>query len=223
MRFKSLPILLFSLCLIGFSGQAQIEDGRLWTGITLKHKFTRKISASISEQCRFDHNVSEVDQLFTEAGIEYEFVKNLKVSINYRFIKKNEFSYYSSSHRMFVDLAYKIKTSKLNFTIRERLHDQYSSINSSENGKIPEWMVRSKLSISYNTEDRYKPYVSIEFFNLIDNAKEKGEGLSVMRYSLGFDYEFNRVHSLDFGVIYQDDLFDNVQNLIGSIGYTYTF
>ncbi|MFZ7113910.1 MAG: DUF2490 domain-containing protein [Bacteroidota bacterium] len=222
MRLKQLLLFIFSLCLLVNSGKAQIDDTRLWAAITLKHKFTQKLSVSVSEQLRLDHDISQIDQLLSEAGIEYELKKNFKVSLNYRFINKNEVTYYGKSHRFYADVSYKFKPKRFSFTLRERIQEEYTSIYSSERGKIPEWLLRSKLAISYDTEKRYKPYVSLEMYYLIDNARESGEGISRMRYGAGVEYEFNRIHALDLGIIFQDYLQDQTNSFIYSIGYTYT-
>ena len=223
MKLNRSLLVIFSLCLLANSGKAQIDDTRLWTGVTLKHKFTRKLSASVNQQLRFKYDITQVDLLFSEAGVEYEIKKNLKISLNYRFINENQETYYRKSHRLYVDLSYKYKPKRFSFTLRERIQEEYTSINSSETGKIPEWLLRSKLAISYDTEKRYKPYISLEMYYLIDNAKELGEGISRLRYGAGVEYELNRIHALDLGIIFQDYLFDQTNNFIYAIGYTYTF
>ncbi len=223
MKVKHSILVVFFLCFLVNSGKAQIDDTRLWTGVTLKHKFTRKISASVTQQLRLNHDITDVDLLLSEAGIEYEIKKNFKVSLNYRFINKNQDTYYRKSHRLYADVSYKFKPKRFSFTLRERIQEEYTAIYSSERGKIPEWLLRSKLTISYDTEKRYKPYVSTEMYYLIDNAREKGEGISRLRYGAGVEYEFNRIHALDLGVLFQDYLVDQTNNFVYTIGYTYTF
>lgn len=211
------------LSLLTFSSNAQVDDMRLWTGLTIKHKFTRKITAAITQQLRLDHDFSQIDQLLSDVGVEYELKKNLKVAFNYRFINKNKFTYYSKSHRMYVDVSYKHKISKLSFTLRERIQEEFTSVHSSETGKIPEWMLRSKLTTALDLDKRYKPYLAAEMIYLLDNAKEKGEGVNALRYIAGVEYEFNRIHALDFALIYQKNMSDLSNCLITSIGYTYSF
>ncbi len=222
MKLNRLYLVVLSICMLAKPVAAQIDDTRLWTNITLKHKFTRKLTASVSQQLRLDHDVTQVDQLFSEAGMEYELKKNFKISLNYRFINKNEDTYYSKSHRLYADVSYKYKPKKFAFTIRERIQEEYTSINSSENGKIPEWVLRSKLGVSYDTKTRCKPYVSFEAYYLIHNAKSDPVGFNRTRYSTGVEYEFNRIHTLDLGLIFQNNLYDGYNNFVYSISYTYT-
>jgi len=222
MRLVKFTLVILSFCLLSRPASAQIDDTRLWTGVTLKHKFTRKLTGAVTQQLRLDHDISQVDQLFTEGGVEYELKKNFKIAFNYRFINKNEDTYYSKSHRLYADVSYKYKPKRFAFTIRERIQEEYTSINSSETGKVPEWALRSKFGISYDTETRYKPYVSYEFYYLIHNAKSDPSGVNRMRYSSGVEYEFNRIHSIDFGLIFQDDFYNHRNSFIYSVGYTYT-
>jgi hypothetical protein len=214
-------ILVFSLCLA--SAKAQIDDSRLWTSVNIKHKFSRKTTMSFVQELRFDHDVTEVDQLFSDLGVEYEAFKNFKVALNYRFINKNKFTYYEKAHRMYADVSYKYKGKRFSYTLRERIQDEYAAIFSSENGKIPEWLSRTKLTITYNPDSPYKPFISTEAYYLIDNAKEKGEGFSRMRYSIGTDYEFNRMHSITIAGIYQSEFSPEFNSLVLALGYTYEF
>ena len=222
MKLRLYTVVFLFVCFLVNSGKAQIDDTRLWTSISLKHKFTRKLSASVTQQLRIDHDVSEIDQLFSEVGIEYELKKNFKVSMNYRFVNKNSVTFFSKSHRIYADLSYKFKPKRVSFTLRERIQEEYTSMYSSELGKIPEWLLRSKLAISYDTEKRYKPYMSLEMYYLIDNAKESGEGINRLRYGAGVEYVFNRIHALDIGVIFQSDLIEEKNNFVYAIGYTFT-
>lgn len=50
---------------------------------------------------------------------------------------------------------------------------------------------------------KYSSYASVEFFYLIDNAKEDPAGLIRMRYKAGVEYEFNRIHSVNPFVLLQ--------------------
>ena len=194
MKLSRFLIVVLSICLLSKSGSAQIDDTRLWTGVTLKHKFTRKLTGAITEQIRFNQDISRIDKD----------------------------TYYSKSHRIYADVSYKYKPARFAFTIRERLQEEYTSINSSENGKIPEWALRSKLTIAYDTESRYKPYAAFEMYYLIKNNKNDPSGITRYRYSTGVEYEFNRIHSIDLGLIFQNYLYSGTNSFIYSVSYTYT-
>ncbi len=219
LRLSLIGALLF---LPGRSG-AQIDDVRLWTGVSLQHKFTRQLAASIDQQFRFKNDLTRLDKYFTDIGIAYQLPRNFKIAIAYRFIRKNEFSYYSVRHRFYADLSYKQKLGRFTFNLRERILQQYKNIHSSELGLIPDWVLRSKLTAKYDLQRRYSPYLSTEIYYMIDNAKEKDQLISRLRYSVGVEFEFNRIHSLDIFTLFQHDRQTDFNSLVMGATYTYAF
>src|SRR5204862_2655921 len=121
------------------TANAQYNDFGVWAGVTVKHKFTQKLSASLEEQVRTYQNSTAVAQYFTDASLEYSLSKKFKVALGYRFINNNQQTYYSKRHRVYADLSYKTKLSMFQFILRTRLQEQQKDIRSSEMGSIPEW------------------------------------------------------------------------------------
>ncbi len=201
--------------------QAQIDDVRIWTSATVKHKITRKLSASVTEEFRLNQDVSQVDQLFSDAGVEYEMFKNFKVALNYRFINKNKFTYYEKGHRLYTDVSYKFKKKKYSVALRERIEDEYAAIYSSETGKIPTWNSRTKLTFAYTPKSKYSPYVSFEAYYLFSHPKDKNLGYNRYRCSAGVEYDFNKIHSIDIYTLFQKDVIYLDNAIVYGIGYTF--
>lgn len=215
--------LAFLVLFLSVSGMAKAqEDAGLWTSLTLQHKFTQKWSGAIGEQFRLWDNMSRIDQYFTDLSLEYNITKRFKASLNYRLISKNKETYYSKRHRFYLDLAYKYKISPVTLSLRERVQEQLTDINSSELGKIPEWYSRTKLTAKIDLNKKYSPYLATEVFYLIDNAKEKDEGIDRFRYEAGVDYEFNLHHSINVFYLIQHSLVSPANDYIIGLGYTFT-
>jgi hypothetical protein len=140
------------------------HDLSFWTSVALKHKFTTKSAIEISFQERQNRNLLTSDSWLGEAGFEYKFSKDFSASVNYRFIAKNELKYFSSRHRGYVDLKYKFKFDKITVNLRERIQSQIKDVYSSETGKIPEYVSRTKAVIKLDIGERYTPYVSAEMY-----------------------------------------------------------
>ena len=82
---------------------------------------------------------------------------------------------------------------------RIRFQSQYSGVNTSENGKVPDNYLRTKLSVKYDFEKRYTPYLSGEtFFHL--NAPD-GILFDNYRLSFGFEYEFTKRSDIQLGYL----------------------
>ena len=178
----------------------------------------------MSEQLRLYQNVSEVEQFFTDAGVEYEFIPSLKVAVSYRLTSKNQFTYYDTRHRFYVDLSYKKKLKPLTIILRQRIQSQVESIRSSENGKIPEWYSRTKLTVKFDLDKKYTPYLASEFYYVIDNLKEEDHVFDKARYEVGVDYDFNKRNSLNLFYLVQFDILENkTRDFVSGIGYTFSF
>ena len=222
--FRLLVLLGTCFALSVVSAFAQQDDAGLWSSVTIKHKVTRRMSVSLSEQIRMHQNVSEVEQFFTDAGVDYEFIPAFKVSVNYRLTSKNQLTYYSTRHRFYVDLSYKQKLKPIAISLRQRVQSQVESIHSSENGRIPEWYTRTKLAVKLDLGKKYSPYLATEYYYVIDNLKEEDQVFDKARYEVGIDYDFNKQSSVNLFYLIQKDLRENkTRDFVSGIGYTYSF
>ncbi len=215
-------------CLVQFSfmlhANAQVNDAGLWASVSVEKKITKKISATLSEEFRFNENITELGTAFTEAGVDYKVIKNLTAGVAYRFIQKRKVDdFYSLRHRAIFALTYKIKIKKFELTIKERFQMQYADVNTSEDGKISEQYLRSKLTLRYNSQKKYTPFISAELFYQLNNPA--GNEFDNVRYAAGFDYKINKFHSVDLFYLINREF--NVNNpwteYITGMAYNYTF
>ena len=224
--FKPLKSALIAFCFLASMAPshclAQIDDVGLWIGVTLQSNVTRKLEGSFTEQLRLSNDITRINLLLSDLGLDYSINKQLKVGLHYRFINSNKDNYYSKRHRFYADIAWKEKVKFISFTLRERIQEQFSDYYSSEIGKIPEWVLRSKLTAKIDLDKKYSPYVSIEMFYLIDNVKEE-TGITDFRYETGFNYEFNRIHSVNPYLLCQITRSTNFIELIYGVSYSYSF
>ncbi|MBK7970000.1 MAG: DUF2490 domain-containing protein [Bacteroidetes bacterium] len=100
----------------------------------------------MSQEFRFNENISELGSFFTEISAQYKLHKNLSIGAGYRFINKRELDdSYEKRHRMLFDLNAREKFWKIAISARARFQSQYSGINTSENGKIPDNYLRNEV------------------------------------------------------------------------------
>ena len=199
---------------------AQIDDYGLWLGVTVQKQLTRQMEVSLMEELRTNHDVTTVDAVISDIGLAYSFSKKLKAEFHYRFINSNQENYYSKRHRLYFDISLKEKIDFVSITLRERIQEQYNDINSSETGKIPVWTIRSKLAAKFDLNKKYSPYISAEMYYILDNAKEIDQLVTRLRYETGFSYDFNRMHSINPYVLYQDARSNRFSQLIFGLSYT---
>jgi Protein of unknown function (DUF2490) len=197
------------------------HDLSFWTSIALKHKFTTKSSIEISFQERQNRNLLTSDSWLAEAGFEYKFSRDFSASVNYRFIAKNELKYFSSRHRGYVDLKYKFKFDKITVNLRERIQSQIKDVYSSETGKIPEYVSRTKAVVKLDLGERYSPYIATEMYFQLRVPNEELHDINRFRYETGIDYEFNLIHQLNVFFMYQQNLEETLNDVVFGVGYTY--
>lgn len=218
-----IPAIFFLVCNL-HSSYSQVKDAGLWTNITIEKKLNKDFTLHLSEELRFNENLGELGTVFTDAGLEYKLIKNLNVSANYRFIRKKRVDdFYTTRHRWYLDALYRYKFKKMIFTLRERYQSQMIRTENDEKDISPEYYLRSKLTMRYDFDKKYRPFISFELFYQLNNPG--GNQLDNLRYAAGVDYEINNIHTVDLFYIINKEI--NVSNplteyIIG-IGYTLSF
>jgi long-subunit fatty acid transport protein len=203
---------------------AQVNDAGLWTSINIDKKISKKFSISLSEEIRFNENISEMGSIFTDAGINYKINKIIRISGNYRFINKRRIDdSYSQRHRYYFDFSIRTKFQYFTLMFRTRYQSQYKDIYSSPDGKVAENYIRNKLTIKYELDKKWSFYGSFEMFSplrtydkiLFDN----------LRYNAGIEYSINKMHSIDLSYLIQKEY--NVKNpwtdYVICVGYNFSF
>lgn len=214
--------LLFLFLSISLMAYGQIDDIGMWTGVTVEHKFTRKLSGAYNQQLRMYKDLYQVDQLLSQFSVTYAVTKYFRTELAYRYSYKDREGYYSNRHRIQLDLSFRHKFGKLVFQLRERIQRMVVDPGASENGHIPQWTWRNRLLIKPDLDRKYEPYVSVEQFFLLSNADKDPFGLNRLRYEIGFDYSFNRIHSVNPFLMFQYGLPEKDNRLVYGIGYTFS-
>lgn len=195
----SLIFFLFPLLLY-----AQTKDAGLWTGIAVKKKISQQFEISVAEKLRFNENITELGTFFTHAGATWRFNPDLRISANYRFINKKQVEdYYSIRHRYYFDLNYRKKFNKITPAARVRFQSQYADVFSSNDGTIPEWYVRPKISLRCNLKGPWNPFVFSELFYHFSKKEFDNVRFSAgVERNLGskWNAEFSFMHQREFNV-----------------------
>lgn len=223
---KSFRLLLIPAFFVGLlycnPVEGQIKDAGLWTSINFEAKLVKKLSFTISEELRFNENVTELDASFTDAGVTYKLNKHFQIAANYRFTQRHrDENYYSFRHRFYTDIKYSKKLKPFEIAFRTRFQDQISDIGRASDGGVPEYYLRNKLSLNWNLDKPYKPYISIELFSLLNYPRSFA--FNANRIAAGLEYAISKHHKIDVYYMIQKEL--NVSNpetdFIIGLGYYY--
>jgi len=220
---RFLVIIVFTICLLlASAAEGQTSDAGLWTSVNFEAKLVKRVSATISEEFRFNENITELGAAFTDAGLTYKLNKHFQFAVNYRFTQRHRTdNYYSFRHRFYVDIKYSKKLKPFEFSFRTRLQDQYADIGRAADGGVPEYHLRNKLSMKWDLKKTYTPYISLELFSPLNYPRSYA--FNGIRTSAGVEYAFSKHHKVDLYYMIQKEL--NVSRpetyFIVGLGYYY--
>ncbi|MCC7301351.1 MAG: DUF2490 domain-containing protein [Bacteroidia bacterium] len=207
MRKHLNKVLLAAGFLTPFVNPAQVKDAGLWVAGTAEYNFSLELSAELTEELRFNENISELGTHFTDMGVSYKLLKGLvRPSFHYRFVHKRRVDdTYSKRHRWYFDLALRKKAGPFDLSIRSRYQSQYTDVFVSEDGVVPDLTWRNKITVRFDTEKKLVPYISAELFTNIRNRINEN-----VRFSAGLGYKLNNMH--EFGAFFMHQREFNVTN-----------
>jgi hypothetical protein len=201
--------------------KGQNKDAGLWISVSFEAKLVKKLTFNISQEFRFNENISELGIIFTDAGVEYKLNKHFQVAFDYRYIKKRMVDdFYITRHRLYADIKYEKKIKPIQIQVRTRFSN-YAEFSHGSDGRNPEFYLRNKLSLKWDLEKEYKPYISIELFSPLNYPRYSA--FDNIRTTAGIEYDFTKHHKVDLYYMIQKEL--NVSHpetdFIVGLGYYY--
>lgn len=198
---------------------SQVKDAGLWLSTTGEYNFSLELSAEVTEEFRFNENVSELGSYFTDAGVSYKLLKGLlRPSFHYRFVQKRRLDdSYSKRHRWYFDLALRKKAGPFDMSVRTRYQSQYADVFVSDEGKVPSLTWRNKFTVRFDTEKKLIPFASVELFTDV-RARVNNN----VRYAGGLNYKPNQMHEFSLFYMHQREfnVNDPYWDYIWGIGYS---
>jgi len=213
---------------ISYSQTENTNDFEGWTTIGLEYKLNKNWSFELEEQLRLKENISEIDEYFTEIGVEYSISKKIKIGGGLRYIKENDnkgkIQGYEDHFRFQVDVSYKHKINAFSLKYRIRYQNKNELGIGNTEGDYANQHIRFKTSMGYNIENwNLKPKFSAEIYNHF----EKGEknGYDKYRLTLGTEYKLKKLGKFTLFYRKEKELNERIpktKNIIG-LKYVYTF
>jgi len=175
-----------------------VQDLQLWTGAGIEKTWRKTWTLSLQEEIRFKQDISEINNFFTEAGLQYRINKNFGLEGGYRYTRdrKSDGSYETLT-RYNLDLRYKGRLDFITIYYRLRYQKEVEGFNLLDQAADFEKYVRHRIRIRYNDLQKIKPYVSAELFQLF--RPDYNAELEYIRVVGGLVYEPGKIGSFDFG------------------------
>jgi hypothetical protein len=220
---RLLVILAFPIGLLYCSPvKGQVKDAGLWTSINFEAKLVKKLTFNISEELRFNENITELGAAFTDAGLTYKLNKHFQFAANYRFNQRRRLdNYYSFRHRFYADVKYSHKLKPFEISFRTRIQDQISDIGRAKDGGVPEYYLRNKLSLKWDLDKPYTPYFSVELFSPLNY--QRYSAFDNIRTTAGVEYSLSKHHEIDIYYMVQKEfnISKPVTYFVLGLGYYY--
>lgn len=178
--------------MLTFSGQAQINDFRLWNRVTLEKKWSRHWSSEVLFGTRIGQNISALEIFYIEGGMNYTYNKHWSGELHYRYSSKTDFTErFETRHRLQIKVSYDTKWKKWVTKYYLQFQKQYTDIQRTEDWMAPGNYLRGQFTLSYDTDRRWKPYAAVELFYQIKYDRNE---FNRVRYEFGVKYKINQHH-----------------------------
>jgi hypothetical protein len=178
---------------------AQKGDFELWASINQKFGIYKDFKFTLTEESRFNHNVSSLKQLFVVGDISYDVTKRFTVSTAYKLRRRyDEAQVAYTDHIFTLDASYDVKIKR--FTLNSRSRYEYGKEEEDLNYSNINTYVREKLTLDYNIyKTALEPYMSIEGFFPTESGKIYRP--DAYRWFIGAKYPFqNHRISAAYGI-----------------------
>jgi hypothetical protein len=204
---------------------AQYDDAGMWNTVNVEKKLKGNFSLALTQEFRLKENFSKINLFYTEPGVVYRPYSFLKIELAYRFIAKKMLDdAYSFRHRLMLDITLRKKFGEWTLAYRHRLQAEERNIYSSENGDIPEWYSRNKITVKYDLHKKVTPYVSCELRYQISDPRniESDQTWHRARYAAGLEYEMNKKSTFGLYYLIQHEWNVSIPENLYIVGLEYT-
>ncbi|MCF8372407.1 MAG: DUF2490 domain-containing protein [Bacteroidales bacterium] len=197
--FRRIYFLLIvpALFLAPTTGQGQISDAKLWTGLKLEYAFSKKLEAACEIEQRFDNNISEFDRLLLEPSISYKINKKWGLEASYRAWARQSLEHnYDFRQRGNLDISFKKKHKSFDVKLTTGLQYGFPDVNQDYSNYSTDLVSRNSIRVGYDIfGSRFSPDLKYELFTKI----AKGQLLNYQwRVTAATSYYINESVSLKF-------------------------
>ena len=199
-----------------------VSDLRLWTGAKIEKDFAKVWMVSLEQEVRFKHNISEISNTFTEAGLRYRISKNFALggAFRYTWDKKKDSTFQGLSRYNF-DLRYKGKLKPLTIYYRLRYQREVEDFQIFDLSAPYVSQIRHRVTLRLNSLKLLSPYVSGEIFQIFTPYTDPKFGY--YRIVAGIRYEPGKIGEFNVGWGFNRELSSSMPAMIYMFKVNYTY
>jgi len=217
-------LLLWILLPLAGQDTKVVSDLGLWTGASVEKTFKKDWTLSFKQEVRLKHDISTLNNIFSQAGMRYRLNRNFALEGKYRITwdKKAEGDFEIQSRYSF-DLRFKGRLDFISIYYRLRYQKEVEGMNLLSLDEPYEKYLRNRLSVRYTDFKKFEPFVSAEIFQLFE--PNQYPSFHYMRFQAGVRYTPAKYSTfrLAYGLNHElnSDLPANIYMI--RINYTFSF
>jgi len=214
MKFYIVYPLLFLLAQCSFGA----NDHQSWTKVSIEKKIPYSLKLELSQGLRLKDQLSTFNQAFFEASLSYKDSNGLRINIPYRYTVFED----KIKHRLSFGASYQYNFQPVSLKYRIKYYRLYENGEPlGEGGVTLGDLIRSKFTIKYKSGKKTNPYISGEWFHLLNTDNNP---LNEYRASFGIEIDLPRKNSMNiFYIIKKEDIAKSSPDEINAFGLSYTF
>lgn len=188
---------------------AQERDTQFWTAYEIEVSLARRTSLTLSEEFRFDDDMSSFKMGRTEVGVEYKVASFLKVASAYRITLKTD----EVEHAAHINATLKANIRPVEISWRLRLLREFFP------DKQPQDEVRNKFTLSFEDTPELVPFIASEVYYTI---KENYQKFDRIRWYVGLKRDIGKNQAVKVYYLYQNSIGKNDSEIASIIGVDYS-
>lgn len=187
-------VLLAVVAVLGAGRAAPCRAQEFWTGITVRAKVTKRVSAQVEQQMRFAETIGAYRSSVTEASLRLRPWEHLGGALSYRFTDRagSERADDNDRQRWSADGFYTLGSNDTQWLFAHRVRYQQARTAGEADGEAKTY-VRNRFLLAYNLTKRVQPYVSGEFFYRLNGRNEN----QLNRFTLGLETRIGKQFTLE--------------------------
>lgn len=182
---------------------AQQKDAGLWTSVSFKGEFSKKLQWSVAPEVRLRDNMTNVSSVFTDVGLDLDLAKKFSLALTYRFGQRNEIDFFETRQRLQLGLGYKISYNDWTINLATRYQGRIEGGQDDGDADFATtW--RNKISVKFEGFKKWELGTSYEIFHAYD------DGVALKwndwRWTASAERKINKRNFYSVGYLIQRDL-----------------
>ncbi len=211
-----------SILLLAAPVAAQSSDPssvtELWTDVSFRLKMSRKVSATFTQQLRFDESMSRRYLVAPGLALRCELMDWWHLEGGYRYdYERDNDAVFQDRYRIFANTRFVAKYRPASFEFRVQWQEKFRPER--DDGTPTRHILRTRVKAKLRKVPVISPYASVEMFHRVDGLDEDVSAGTFQKLRLGLGVEWQRgpieLNARYYLVSPADDTQDPTRHVLG--------